>query len=212
LVERDGARRQVERKRLATAGSRRRRSPLASAPPRVGRLLRLLVTEARLEIVFVLLAWWRCFGCWNFTVFSGRSDAASPVLIEDQHGGAPLEPGVAALASPVPVAGLPEGNVTVGIIFAERMFLAAGNVLRPVTGVSLLVVEQPTDTELLGGGAVPAGPVAGAGGLVAEYSVEPVTVLSALGGIGKILVFTNIGVSPWVVTPISNPLIFTNPN
>ena len=63
------------------------------------------------------------------------------------------------------------------------MFLAAGNVLRPVTGVSLLVVEQPTDTELLGGGAVPAGPVAGAGGLVAEYSVQPVTVLSALGGI-----------------------------
>jgi len=185
LVERDGARRQVERKRLATAGSGRRRSPLASAPPGVGRLLRLLVTEARWEIVFVLLAWWRCFGCWNFTVFSGRSDAASPVLIEDQHGGAPLEPGVAALASPVPVAGLPEGNVTVGIIFAERMFLAAGNVLRPVTGVSLLVVEQPTDTELLGGGAVPAGPVAGAGGLVAEYSVEPVTVLSALGGISS---------------------------
>jgi len=212
LVERDGTRRQVERKRLPTAGSGRRRSPLASAPPRVGRLLRLLVTGARWEIVFVLLAWWRCFGCWNFTVFSGRSDAASPVLIEDQHGGAPLEPGVAALASPVPVAGLPEGNVTVGIILAQRMFLAAGNVLRPVTGVSLLVVEQTTDTELLGGGPVPAGPVAGAGGLMAEYSVEPVTVLRALGGIGKILVFTNIGVSPGIVTPVSNALIFTNPN
>jgi len=211
LVERDGTRRQVERKRLATTGPGRRRSPLASAPPRVGRLLRLLVTRAR-EIVFILLAWWRCFGCWNFTVFSGRSDTPSPVLIKDQHGGAPLEPGVAALASPVPVAGLPQGNVTVGIIFAQRMFLAAGNILRPVTGVSLLVVEQSTDTELLSGGPVPAGPVAGAGGLVAEYSVQPVAVLRALRGIGKILVFTNICVSPGIVTPVSNALIFTNPN
>merc|ERR1711997_670932 len=155
---------------------------------------------------------WRCFGCWNFTVFSWRSDAASPVLIEDQHGGAPLEPGVASLAGPIPVTRLPEGNVTVGIIFAERMFLAAGNILRPVTGVSLLVVEKSTNTELLGGGSVPAGPVASAGGLVPEYSVQPVTVLRALGGIGKILVFTNIGVSPGIVTPVSNALIFPNPN
>ena len=63
------------------------------------------------------------------------------------------------------------------------MFLAAGNILRPVTGVSLLVVEQSTNAELLCGGSVPAGPVAGAGGLVPEYSVQPVTVLRALGGI-----------------------------
>ena len=105
MVERDGARRKVERKRFTTDRSRRGRSPLSSAPPRVGRLLRL-VTEARWEIVFVLLAWWRCFGCWNFTVFSWRGDAASPVLVKHQHGGAPLQPGVAALAGPVPVAGL----------------------------------------------------------------------------------------------------------
>ena len=63
------------------------------------------------------------------------------------------------------------------------MFLAASNILRPVAGVSLLVVEQSTNTELLGGGSVPAGPVASAGGLVPEYSVQPVTVLRALGGI-----------------------------
>jgi len=174
-------------------------------------LLRL-VTAAGCEIVFILLAWWRCFGCWNFTVFSWRSDAASPVLIKDQHGGAPLQPGVASLAGPVPVTGLSKGNVTVGIIFAQRMFLAAGNILRPVTGVSLLVVEQSTNAELLRGGSVPAGPVAGTGGLVSEYPVQPVTVLRALGGIGKILVFTNIGVSPGIVTPVSNALIFTNPN
>lgn len=144
-----------------------------------------LVTAAGCEIVFILLAWWRCFGCWNFTVFSWRSDAASPVLIKDQHGGAPLQPGVASLAGPVPVTGLSKGNVTVGIIFAQRMFLAAGNILRPVTGVSLLVVEQSTNAELLRGGSVPAGPVAGAGGLVPEYSVQPVTVLRALGGISS---------------------------
>ena len=63
------------------------------------------------------------------------------------------------------------------------MFLASGDVLWPVAGVCLLVVEEAADAELLGGRPVPAGPVAGAGGLVAEYSVEPVTVLSALGGI-----------------------------
>ena len=63
------------------------------------------------------------------------------------------------------------------------MFLAASHVLRPVAGVGLLVVKQSSDTELLGGGPVPAGPVASAGGLVAEYSVQPVAVLGALGGI-----------------------------
>jgi len=92
------------------------------------------------------------------------------------------------------------------------MFLTASHVLRPVAGVGLLVVEQSSDTELLGGRPVPAGPVASAGGLVTEDPVEPVAVLRALGGIGKILVFTNIGVSPGIVTPVSNALIFTNPN
>jgi hypothetical protein len=106
LVERDGARRKVERKRFTTDRSRRGSSPLSSAPSRVGRLLRL-VTGAGLEIVFILLAWWRCFGCWNFTVFSWWGHAASPVLIKDQHGGAPLQPGVSSLAGPVPVTRLP---------------------------------------------------------------------------------------------------------
>lgn len=57
------------------------------------------------------------------------------------------------------------------------MLLAAADVLRPVTGVGLLVIEQTADTELLSGRAVPAGPVAGAGRLVAEDAVQPVTVL-----------------------------------
>jgi len=213
LVERDGAGREVERKRFTTTTfrSRRRRSSLSSAPPRVGRLLRLLVTGAG-EIVFVLLAWWRCFGCGNFTVFSWWSHAPSPVLIEDQHGGTSLQPGVSSLTGPIPVTRLSQGNVPIGIVLAQRMFLAASNILRPVAGVSLLVVEQSTNAELLGGCSVPAGPVASAGGLVAEYSVQPVTVLRAEGRIGKILVFTNIAVSPGIVTPVSNALIFTNPN
>lgn len=61
------------------------------------------------------------------------------------------------------------------------MLLAAAHVLRPVTGVALLVVEQTADTELLGGRAVPAGPVAGAGRFVAVDSVQPVTVLRGDG-------------------------------
>ena len=42
------------------------------------------------------------------------------------------------------------------------MFLAAGHVLGPVTGVGLLVVEEASDAELLSGCPIPAGPVAGA--------------------------------------------------
>ena len=61
------------------------------------------------------------------------------------------------------------------------MFLASGDVLWPVAGVCLLVVEEAADAELLGGGPVPAGPVAGARGLVAEDAVQPVAVLRALG-------------------------------
>ena len=61
------------------------------------------------------------------------------------------------------------------------MFLASGDVLWPVAGVCLLVVKEAADAELLGGGPVPAGPVAGARGLVAEDAVQPVAVLRALG-------------------------------
>ena len=63
------------------------------------------------------------------------------------------------------------------------MFLAAGDVLGPVTSVGLLVVEEAADAELLRGGAVPAGPVPGARGLVTEDAVQPVAVLGALGRI-----------------------------
>lgn len=42
------------------------------------------------------------------------------------------------------------------------MFLAAIDILGPVAGVGVLVVEKASNAELLGGCAVPAGPVPGA--------------------------------------------------
>jgi len=182
-IEGNSARREVERKRLPTTdGSGRRRSPLAPSSSGVGRLLRLFTRAGK---VVIFLSWRRSFGGWNFTVFSWWRDATSPLLVEDQHGRTSLESRVSALTGPVPVARLPQRHVTVGVIFAKRMFLTASHVLRPVAGVGLLVVEQSSDTELLGGGPVPAGPVASAGGLVTEDPVEPVAVLRALGGISS---------------------------
>lgn len=61
------------------------------------------------------------------------------------------------------------------------MFLAATDVLGPVAGVGLLVVEEAADAVLLRGGAVPARPVPGARRLVPEDAVQPVTVFRALG-------------------------------
>jgi len=63
------------------------------------------------------------------------------------------------------------------------MFLASSYILGPITGVCLLVVQQPPDAELLGGCPIPAGPVASAGGLVPEYSIQPVAVFCTLGWI-----------------------------
>lgn len=59
------------------------------------------------------------------------------------------------------------------------MLLTAVHILRPVAGVCVLVVEQAADTQLLGGGPVPAGPVARARGLVPEDAVQPVAMLRA---------------------------------
>lgn len=59
------------------------------------------------------------------------------------------------------------------------MLLATLDILRPVAGSCLLVVEKSADAELLGRRAVPACPVPRARGLVSEYAVEPVAVLGA---------------------------------
>merc|ERR550539_1279955 len=104
------------------------------------------------------------------------------------HGGATLKTRVATLARPVSVAGLAKGHIAVCVILAQRMLLAAGHILGPVASVGLLVVQQPTNAELLSCCAVPAGPVARAGSLVAKDAVEPVAVLSALWRIGQVLI------------------------
>ena len=72
------------------------------------------------------------------------------------------------------------------------MLLTAGYVLWPVARVCLLVVEQPPDAELLRGRPIPACPVASTGGLVAEYSVQPVTVLRTLGRVWRRKMSENI--------------------
>lgn len=87
---------------------------------------------------------------------------------------------ISSLTRPVPVARFAEWDVTVRIIFAQRMFLTSGYVLRPVASVCFLVVEKAADTELFRGRSVPAGPVPRARRLVTEDSVQPVAVLRAL--------------------------------
>ena len=58
------------------------------------------------------------------------------------------------------------------------MFLAAIHIVGPVTRVGVLVVQQTSYAELLGGSSVPACPVPGAGGFMSEDSVQPVTMFS----------------------------------
>ena len=58
-------------------------------------------------------------GCRHLAVLRGGCDAPLAVLVEDKHGWAALKAGIAALASPVPVAGLAQRNVAVSVVFAE---------------------------------------------------------------------------------------------
>lgn len=85
------------------------------------------------------------------------------------------------MARPVPIARLAQGNFAVGVVFTKGVLLASSYILRPVTCVCLFIVKESTNTELLGGGSIPASPVAGAGCLVTEDAIEPVTVISADG-------------------------------
>lgn len=63
------------------------------------------------------------------------------------------------------------------------MLLASLDVLGPVARVSVLVVQQSADAQLLGGCAVPARPVPRARRLVSENAVQPVTVISGYGSV-----------------------------
>lgn len=59
---------------------------------------------------------------WGLAVGSGRRDAAQGPLVEDQSGRAALETRVAALAGPVTVAGFPQWDVAVGVVFAQSCY------------------------------------------------------------------------------------------
>ena len=56
---------------------------------------------------------------WNVAVFCRWSDASFTGLVENEHGRTPLQAGVSSLAGPVPVAGLAQGHVTVGVVLAQ---------------------------------------------------------------------------------------------
>lgn len=83
------------------------------------------------------------------------------------------------------------------------MLLASLDVLGPVAGPGLLVVQQTADAELLGRGAVPAGPVPRAAGLVAEDPVEPVAVLRRDRRVGLGLAVAVIG-APRVIAALGH--------
>lgn len=61
------------------------------------------------------------------------------------------------------------------------MFLAVGHIVGPVATVDHVIVEQREGTLLDGGGAVPAVPVARAGGRVREDAVVPLAVVRVDG-------------------------------
>ena len=147
---------------------------------RYRRTLRVVLrTVVGHVVVVVNIIWAWCRGGRNVAVFSGGHDAPEALSVENKHGRTSLESWVSSLALPVSVAGFAERNVAVGIFDAERMFLATVDVVGPVAGVGVFVVEETTNAELLRGSSVPAGPVPRAGRLVAEDAVEPVTVLCA---------------------------------
>jgi len=74
-------------------------------------------------------------------VYSGWVHAATRLLVEHQGSGASLKTWVSSLAGPVSLARLAQGHVGVRVVLAERMFLAASNVLGPITSVSFFVVK-----------------------------------------------------------------------
>lgn len=65
------------------------------------------------------------------------------------------------------------------------MFLAVVDILRPIAGVSLLVVQQTADAKLFNRRTIPTGPEPCARSLVSEDSVQPVAVLCLDGVVWK---------------------------
>jgi hypothetical protein len=66
------------------------------------------------------------------------------------------------------------------------VLLTPVNILGPVAAVGILVVQQTANAQLFGGRSVPTGPISGAGCFMAEYTVQPVTVLGGDWSIWKV--------------------------
>lgn len=169
-----------------------------------------LVLLALSQILLALFFWWGCGGGGHVTLLSGRHHTPQGPSVEDQHGGAPLQTRVSSLALPVAVAGLAEGHVAVGVVVAERMFLAAIYIFRPVAGVGVLIVQQTANAELFRSCSIPASPVPGAGGLVAEDAVQPVAVLCPDGRIDLNLRVLAVVGPPRVVASLRHSSVFAS--
>lgn len=121
--------------------------------------------------------------------------------VEGESSWATLQPRVAAYAKPVTDAALLDGKVTVGVVFANRMFLAVWDVVGPVAGVHNVVVQQGKGTLLYGGGAVPALPITSAARLMGEHAVLPVAVLRTDRRLSHDpSIFVGASDSVWIVT------------
>jgi len=87
------------------------------------------------------------------------------------------------------------------------MFLTSLDILGPVAGPGPLVVKQTAYAELFSSGAIPAGPVPGARGLVSEDAVQPIAVFGRDRWIR--LAFTIAVVRPpWIIAALGNTAMF----
>jgi len=95
------------------------------------------------------------------------------------------------LAGPVAIAGFAERYISIRIIFAQWMFLTSTNILGPITGVSLFIVQETTNAKLFSSSTIPTSPITSTRCFVSKYAIKPVTVFSTNGGI---VTFTTVAV------------------
>lgn len=80
--------------------------------------LALALAAAAVAPITVALSRRRC--CRYVAILGRRHHAAQRAPIEHQHGRAALQPRIAALALPVPVARLAQRHIAVGVLVAQR--------------------------------------------------------------------------------------------
>ena len=63
------------------------------------------------------------------------------------------------------------------------MFLTSTNILGPITGMSLFVVQETADAKLFSSSTIPTSPITSTRSFVSKYAIKPVTVFGTDGGI-----------------------------